>query len=101
VVRRITGKSIGAWFAEEVAKPLEADFFIGLPESEDGRVSNVIPPPPPDLEGMEVSDIGAKTFLNPPLDAGMAHRTNLGGGEPRFPPQTDRAMPARWRPYSR
>jgi CubicO group peptidase (beta-lactamase class C family) len=72
VVRRITGKSIGAWFAEEVAKPLEADFFIGLPESEDGRISNVIPPPPLDLEGMEIPDIAGKTFLNPPLDATMA-----------------------------
>jgi CubicO group peptidase (beta-lactamase class C family) len=72
IVRRITGKSIGAWFAEEVAKPLEADFFIGLPESEDGRVSNVIPPPPLDLEGMEIPEIAGKTFLNPPLDATMA-----------------------------
>jgi CubicO group peptidase (beta-lactamase class C family) len=72
VVRRITGESIGAWFAREVAKPLDADFFIGLPESEDGRISNVIPPPPPDVEGMEVSDFTVKTFLNPPLDASMA-----------------------------
>jgi CubicO group peptidase (beta-lactamase class C family) len=72
VVRRITGKSIGTWFAEEIAKPLEADFFIGLPESEDGRVSNVIPPPPLDLEGMEIPEIAGKTFQNPPLDATMA-----------------------------
>jgi CubicO group peptidase (beta-lactamase class C family) len=72
VVRRITGKSIGAFFAEEVAKPLEADFFIGLPESEDNRVSNVIPPPPLDLEGVQIPEIAAKTFMNPPLDANMA-----------------------------
>jgi CubicO group peptidase (beta-lactamase class C family) len=72
VVRRITGKSIGTWFAEEIAKPLEADFFIGLPESEDGRVSNVIPPPDLDLEGMDIPEIAGKTFLNPPLDATMA-----------------------------
>jgi CubicO group peptidase (beta-lactamase class C family) len=72
VVRRITGESIGAWFAREVAKPLDADFFIGLPASEDGRISNVIPPPPPDMEGMQVSEITLKTFLNPPLDATMA-----------------------------
>ena len=72
VVRRIVGESIGTWFANEVAKPLDADFFIGLPESEDSRVSNVIPPPPLDLEGMEISEITAKTFMNPPLDATMA-----------------------------
>ncbi len=75
VVRRITGESIGAWFAREVAKPLEADFFIGTPESEDARISNVIPPPPPNLEEMEVTDIMVNTLLNPPLDASMAHHT--------------------------
>jgi CubicO group peptidase (beta-lactamase class C family) len=72
VVRRITGKSIGAFFAEEVAKPLEADFFIGLPESEDGRVSRVIPPPPLDLERTGLPEMLARTFGNPPLDANMA-----------------------------
>jgi CubicO group peptidase (beta-lactamase class C family) len=75
IVRRITGDSIGAWFAQEVAKPLEADFHIGLPASEDGRVSNVVPPPPIDLEGLEgqISDLMLRTFMNPPLDASMAH----------------------------
>jgi CubicO group peptidase (beta-lactamase class C family) len=71
VVRRITGESIGQWFAKEVAKPLGADFFIGLPASEDDRVSLVIPPPPIDPSTMDVSDIMAKTFLNPPLDASL------------------------------
>src|SRR6202161_3417034 len=73
VVRRITGESIGRWFAHEVAhggpRPRGADFFIGLPESEDGRVSLVIPPPPLDLSTVEISDIMSKTLLNPPIDA--------------------------------
>ena len=75
IVRRITGESIGAWFAREVAKPLDADFFIGLPASEDHRVSNVIPPPPIDIAAMEgqVSELMIKTFMNPPIDATMAH----------------------------
>jgi CubicO group peptidase (beta-lactamase class C family) len=75
IVRRITGESIGSWFAREVAEPLGADFHIGLPASEDARVSNVIPPPPinpADFEG-QVSDVMLKTFLNPPIDASMAH----------------------------
>jgi CubicO group peptidase (beta-lactamase class C family) len=78
VVRRITGESIGSWFAREVAKPMGADFFIGTPESEDGRISNVIAPPPLNLEDLPaemVSDITAKTFLNPPLDASNAHHS--------------------------
>ncbi|HEV3268534.1 MAG TPA: serine hydrolase domain-containing protein [Acidimicrobiales bacterium] len=44
VVRRITGTTIGQFFKSEVADVLGADFFIGLPESEEHRVSVVIPP---------------------------------------------------------
>ena len=75
IVRRITGESLGQWFAREVAKPLDADFHIGLPESEDHRVSDVIPPPPLDLAAMrdQATELTAKTFLNPPLDASAAH----------------------------
>ena len=31
VVRRVTGKSLGTFFQDEIAGPLEADFFIGVP----------------------------------------------------------------------
>jgi CubicO group peptidase (beta-lactamase class C family) len=33
VVRRVTGKSLGTVFREEIAEPLGADFWIGLPAS--------------------------------------------------------------------
>jgi CubicO group peptidase (beta-lactamase class C family) len=75
VVRRITGASIGTWFASEVAGPLGADFFIGLPESEEPRVSVVIPPPPMDLGKLELTDLIVRAGSNPPLDAtAPAHR---------------------------
>jgi CubicO group peptidase (beta-lactamase class C family) len=45
VVRRVTGKSLGTVFREEVAEPLGADFHIGLPASEDHRVAELIAPP--------------------------------------------------------
>lgn len=45
VVRRVTGRTLGRFFAEEVAGPLGADFHIGLPPEHDHRVSPVIPPP--------------------------------------------------------
>src|SRR5207244_10328757 len=48
LVRRVTGHSLGSWFATEVAAPLNLDFWIGLPESEQPRVSPVIEAPPPD-----------------------------------------------------
>ncbi|MCX5127989.1 serine hydrolase domain-containing protein [Streptomyces sp. NPDC002812] len=45
IVRRITGRGVGAFFAEEVAGPLGADFHIGLPAEHDHRVAPLIPPP--------------------------------------------------------
>ena len=44
LIKRITGKTLGAYFKEKVADPLKADFFIGLPDSEMHRVGNIIGP---------------------------------------------------------
>lgn len=41
LVRRIDGRSIGRFFREEVAEPLGADAWIGLPSSEHGRVATL------------------------------------------------------------
>ena len=48
VVRRITGQTCGAFFRAEIAKPLGADFYIGLPKKELGRCS--------DLQGVRPSE---------------------------------------------
>ncbi len=45
VLRRITGQSVGDFFAAEVAGPLSADFHIGLPAAHDHRVALAVPPP--------------------------------------------------------
>ncbi len=39
LVRRVTGASIGTFFAREVAGPLGLDFWIGLPPAEEHRVA--------------------------------------------------------------
>jgi CubicO group peptidase (beta-lactamase class C family) len=44
VIRRITGRTLGTVFREEIAEPLGADFHIGLPTAEDYRVADLIPP---------------------------------------------------------
>jgi CubicO group peptidase (beta-lactamase class C family) len=44
IVRRVTGKTIGTFFREEVAEPLGADFHIGLAPEHDERVGELIPP---------------------------------------------------------
>jgi CubicO group peptidase (beta-lactamase class C family) len=42
LVRRVDGRSLGQFFAEEIAAPAQAEFWIGLPESEECRVAPVI-----------------------------------------------------------
>ena len=41
---RVTGKTLGTLLLERVAGPLDADFYIGLPEAEHGRVADLIGP---------------------------------------------------------
>ncbi|MFB6615051.1 serine hydrolase domain-containing protein [Streptomyces sp. NPDC085524] len=69
IVRRITGRSLGEFFAEEVAEPLGADFHIGLPAEHDHRVAALIAPPsltdeyaasaPPGPDGVRRETTGA------------------------------------------
>ncbi|MFB6707169.1 serine hydrolase domain-containing protein [Streptomyces sp. NPDC056333] len=48
VVRRVTGVGVGAFFAAEVAAPLDLDLWIGLPQEEEHRfVPQHCPAPPP------------------------------------------------------
>ena len=74
VVRRITGKSLGTYFREEVAGPLNLDCHIGLAAEHDARVAEFIaaPPPPPgqpDVLAALLKQAGPmveKAHLNPP-----------------------------------
>lgn len=45
VIRRITNKTVSTFFHDEIASPLRADCHIGLPEEDDPRVAEMIPPP--------------------------------------------------------
>jgi len=49
LVRRVSSKPLGQYFAEEVAGPLGLDFYIGLPESEEGRVATMAAPDPAEV----------------------------------------------------
>jgi CubicO group peptidase (beta-lactamase class C family) len=44
VVHRVDGRSVGTFFAEEIAGPLGADFHIGTGPAHDDRIALVIPP---------------------------------------------------------
>ena len=69
VVRRITGRTLGTVFREEIAEPLGGDFHIGLPASEDHRVADLIPPPAGGAIGDgEQSPLVANMSHNPGVD---------------------------------
>ena len=68
ICRRVTGTTIGRWFAEHVGTPLAADFHIGTPAAADPRVAHVIPPP--NLMGggqLREGSIPYRTFMSMPL----------------------------------
>jgi len=77
VLRRIDGRMLSDFFAEEIATPLNADFHIGLAESEFGRIANVIPPEalPIDLSTVDLTSIPIKTFTGPAPDASVSWET--------------------------
>jgi CubicO group peptidase (beta-lactamase class C family) len=41
LIRRITGKTLSDYWQENFARPLELDFWIGLPEKENSRVATI------------------------------------------------------------
>jgi len=71
VVRRITGRTLGTFFAEEIAGPLGADFHIGVAETEFSRIGEMIPPAatPQQELAADPDSIATKTFRSPPIDA--------------------------------
>lgn len=70
IIRRVTGKSIGNFFREEIAEPLAADFHIGLDAMHDPRVGALVPPGS-NLAGTDTDpdSIASRTFSSCSLDA--------------------------------
>ena len=82
IVRRIAGKTIGTVFREEVARPLGADFHIGLPASEDDRVAELIAPPPGAAIGDAPADeLGKNMATNPGVDVSETKTRAWRGAE--------------------
>ena len=68
LVRRITGTSFAHFFKSEVTDVLDVDFHVGLPESEEARVSFVIPGDGNVVEGLDPASIAYRSWMNPPID---------------------------------
>jgi CubicO group peptidase (beta-lactamase class C family) len=76
VVRRISGRSLGTYFRDEIARPLGLDLHIGLPDAEHRRVAQMSDIPTdqidPDAIGLaqvilsDPQSMAALAFVNPP-----------------------------------
>lgn len=74
LVRRVTGKTLGQFIAEDMAGPLAADFRLGAQEKDWPRVAETVPPPPMDKPPMlEPTSVAAQTFRNAVPDATVAN----------------------------
>ena len=85
VVRRVSGKTLKEFVAEEIAGPLGADFQIGAAEADWGRISDVVPPPPLpfDFAALDPDSPAVKTLTGPLVPAETANtpgwrRADLG-----------------------
>ncbi len=61
VIRRISGKSVGTFWREEIAEPFGIDFHVGFGEELDDRCATMIPAPLPDLSEIDHPLVKAMT----------------------------------------
>lgn len=70
--RRIEGRSIKQFVAEEIAGPIGADFTIGLPAGQEHRTAELVPPPASPVDPATFTPAQIAALGNPPLRAGFA-----------------------------
>ncbi len=75
LVRRVSGKTLRVFIAEEIAGPLGADFTLGVQKSAYDRISNVVPPPPAklDFSQLPAGHPAIRTFGPIPMDATVTY----------------------------
>jgi CubicO group peptidase (beta-lactamase class C family) len=85
VIRRIANKSFKQFVADEIARPLGADYQIGARESDWDRIAPVVPPPRTDDDPrtLDPESVMVKTFTGPVSSAKAANspewrRADLG-----------------------
>lgn len=77
IVRRVTGRSLKQYVAEEIAAPLGVDLRIGAEQLDEDRIAEIVPPPPLsiDFSQIDLESPMAKTFMGPIADANAANTT--------------------------
>ncbi|HTX28449.1 MAG TPA: serine hydrolase domain-containing protein [Streptosporangiaceae bacterium] len=85
LVRRVSGKTLKQFVADEIAGPLSADFQIGAAEADWRRIADVVPPPPLpiDFAALPQDSPTVRTLTGPIVEAQTANtpqwrRADLG-----------------------
>ncbi|WP_433562712.1 serine hydrolase domain-containing protein [Nocardia sp. CA-151230] len=70
VIKRVTGRPLGRFFAEELARPLGADFHIGTAAEDLDRIAALVPPELPEFDQslLPQDSVMFKTLFQPLLD---------------------------------
>ncbi|KAJ6013413.1 hypothetical protein N7540_008004 [Penicillium herquei] len=72
IIRRVTGKPIEQFVAEEITRPLGVDFTYGLPEEKWSHSADPLRPPPLPFEGLDPTSIPARAIIGSPLPAELS-----------------------------
>ncbi len=59
LVLRATGRTLGSWFAQELARPLGLEMWLGLPPEEEHRVGRIAEVARPEVRGLHVRPKGS------------------------------------------
>ncbi len=85
LIRRVTGKSLKKFIAEDIAQPLGADFQLGAVEKDWPRISTLIPPPSlvsqTGAGEVDMNPIAMRALTNPGGSAEFALGPEWRGGE--------------------
>lgn len=67
IVRRVSGKTLKQFVAEEIAEPLGVDLQIGAEARDDDRIAEIVPPPPLpfDFGSIPADSVMVKTLTGP------------------------------------
>ena len=73
IIRRVSGRSPGAYLRDEICGPLGCDLFVGLSESLEPRVAEMIAPTSP-APASKMAPEAVMAVANPNLDAAAPNR---------------------------
>ena len=81
LVRRASGQSIGSFVAARLSRPLRADMYIGVPQSERTRIAPILPPIgyQPLADGM--NPVARHAVTNPSLRPELPNNSDWIAGE--------------------